>query len=185
MAGLVNTILDFARVEARRVQFQITPVPLLPLLADVQALAAPQFDAKGVASRLHLAPGAGAHDALNLLADPDKTRQILLNLFGNSVKFTNPGGQVTLEVVADLEQFTVRLTVRDTGHGVPAAELDRIFEPFVQIDRERTREDQQGVGLGLTISRDLARAMGGDVVVQSEVGVGSAFTLILPLVAAA
>jgi signal transduction histidine kinase len=107
-------------------------------------------------------------------------RQILLNLLTNALKFTDAGGRVALACETDAEAGTIRVRVTDTGRGIPSHQLDRIFDPFVQVDRHRTHESQQGVGLGLAISRDLARGMGGNLTVESTLGVGSTFTLTLP-----
>jgi len=107
-------------------------------------------------------------------------RQVLLNLVTNAVKFTEPGGQIAVE--CDADDANVRIIVRDTGRGIPEEHLTRIFDPFVQIDRDRTPASQQGVGLGLSISRDLAHGMGGSLTASSAVGVGSTFTLTLPRV---
>jgi len=111
--------------------------------------------------------------------DVEKVRQILLNLLANAVKFTETG-EVVLECRADATE--VRLSVRDTGRGIPADQLSRVFDPFVQVDRHLTPTSQQGVGLGLSISRDLALAMRGRLEASSAVGGGSEFTLILPRV---
>ena len=112
-----------------------------------------------------------------VVQDAGKLNQILSNLLGNAVKFTPPGGRVTLgcEAAGDV----VRVRVRDTGPGVPADQLARIFEPFVQLDPGLARA-HEGTGLGLAISRDLARGMGGDLTAESAPGAGSTFTLTLP-----
>jgi signal transduction histidine kinase len=113
-------------------------------------------------------------------ADPEKLQQILINLLTNALKYTAPGGQITLECrVAD---GVAMVSVRDTGRGIAADKLATIFDPFVQVDRS-LHTSESGVGLGLAISRELARAMGGDLAVESVVGSGSTFTLRLPLVA--
>ena len=111
-------------------------------------------------------------------ADREKLRQVLLNLLTNSVKFTAAGGRVSIACEADAS--AVRIVVADSGRGIPADQLTRIFEPFVQVDRHLTHESQQGVGLGLAISRDLVRGMGGSLTATSEVGRGSTFTATLP-----
>jgi signal transduction histidine kinase len=105
-------------------------------------------------------------------------RQIVLNLVSNAVKFTDAGGSIEVEAEGDAER--VRIHVRDSGRGIPAEMLESIFQPFVQLDRHRSSESQQGVGLGLAISRELAQAMGGELVAKSTPGVGSEFVLALP-----
>ena len=114
-----------------------------------------------------------------LTADSMRLKQILLNLLTNAIKFTHNGGSV--EVTAYSIAGIFQLRVKDTGVGVRLLDIDRVFEPFVQIDRHLTSDTQQGVGLGLPISRELARAMHGDLTLQSIEGVGSTFTLTLPI----
>jgi signal transduction histidine kinase len=113
-------------------------------------------------------------------ADAEKVRQILLNLVTNAIKFTEPGGRVSLACEHDRAARVIRVRVTDTGRGIAADQLERVFQPFVQVDRARIAASQQGVGLGLAISRDLARGMGGDLVAESTPGMGSTFTLTLP-----
>jgi signal transduction histidine kinase len=113
-------------------------------------------------------------------ADTERFQQILLNLITNAIKFTATGGSVKVTCRGDATMVHLRVT--DTGVGIGPADVDRVFEPFVQIDRHLTSATQQGVGLGLSISRELARAMHGDLTLQSIEGVGSAFTLTLPIV---
>ena len=110
-------------------------------------------------------------------ADAEKLQQVVLNLLTNAVKFTEPGGGIALGCTRGIG--TVAITVSDTGPGIAAGQLERIFEPFVQVDARLTRT-HQGVGLGLAISRELARGMGGELTVESTPGVGSRFTLRLP-----
>jgi signal transduction histidine kinase len=107
-------------------------------------------------------------------ADPEKLRQILINLLSNAIKFTDDGGEVRVECRAD--DAAVSIDVIDTGCGIPAEQLDVIFDPFVQVDR-RLNRPIEGTGLGLAISRELAHAMDGQLTVTSEVGAGSTFTL--------
>jgi signal transduction histidine kinase len=114
-------------------------------------------------------------------ADIDKTRQILVNLLANALKFTPAGGRITVEVVE--RDRRVAISVKDTGIGVPEDQLERIFEPFAQAKSALQAADA-GVGLGLAISRQLARAMDGDLTVKSGVNEGSTFTLTLPAAAA-
>jgi signal transduction histidine kinase len=134
-------------------------------------LIAPQVAARGLRYACTCEPGLVA------LADRDRVRQVLLNLLSNAVKFTDPGGRVELR--GESQGDAVALRVRDTGRGIPAGQLDAVFEPFVQIERHRTEAAQQGVGLGLAISREMARGMGADLAVESVAGEGSRFTLLL------
>ena len=172
LLSLINDILNFARIEAGQLAYQLEPVPVAALLADLEALVAPQVAQRGLA---YVSPD-GAEAAA--WADPEKTRQIVLNLVTNAIKFTEPGGTIT--VSCDTADGGMRVHVADTGRGIPPEQIGRIFDPFVQVDRHLTAESQQGVGLGLAISRDLARGMGGDLDVESAVGRGSTFTLRLP-----
>src|SRR6185436_11521097 len=112
-----------------------------------------------------------------VIADPDRVQQILLNLLTNAIKFTPDGGRVTITGTRRGDRAEVR--VDDTGIGIPDDKRDSIFEPFVQLGRSLS-SPQEGSGLGLAISRDLARAMHGDLRVESTVGSGSSFTLTLP-----
>jgi len=117
-----------------------------------------------------------------VLGDVTRLRQILLNLLSNAIKFTDAGGDVRLDCVCTDTMAAVRVV--DTGLGIPSEKLEAIFQPFVQVDQNFTRQGQ-GTGLGLAISRELARAMGGDITVESVLGQGAVFTLSLPLAVAA
>jgi signal transduction histidine kinase len=110
-------------------------------------------------------------------ADAEKMEQVLLNMISNAIKFTPAGGRIELHCRPD--GAVVRVAVRDTGIGIPPDRLAEIFDPFVQVDPDLTRQ-RQGAGLGLAISRELARAMGGELAVESVEGAGSTFTLTLP-----
>jgi len=114
---------------------------------------------------------------LALRADPEKVRQIILNLLSNAVKFTESGGTITLS--SKQSGNCIEIRVADTGPGIAAEKIDRIFDPFVQVDR-RLSQPVQGVGLGLAISQDLAHGMNGEITVESVVGKGTTFTLSLP-----
>jgi signal transduction histidine kinase len=127
--------------------------------------------------QLRLVPPAKG-SGLTVLADGDKMRQVLLNLLANALKFTPANGIISVDIEATDRDAVI--SVSDTGIGIPSDQLDRIFEPFVQAKRALHATDQ-GVGLGLAISRQLARAMNGDLTVKSTVGEGSTFTLKLPL----
>jgi signal transduction histidine kinase len=177
LLGLINDILNFAKLEAGRVDFHIVDASVLDLVGGVEALIAPQMHAKGirvVCERCE--PDIAAH------ADAEKVQQILLNILTNAQKFTPSGGRIAIACTATGDE--VSIVVSDTGRGIPADKLGSIFEPFVQVDRHLSSDtvphSQKGIGLGLAISRELARAMGGDIAARSDVGVGSAFTLTLP-----
>jgi PAS domain S-box-containing protein len=185
LMGLVTDVLNFARLDAGHLEYRLTDVELAPIVADLEPLIGPQLAGKGIAfEHDRCAPRRGTADAPGrahrVRADPERLRQILLNLLTNAVKFTEAGGRVALACETDDAAGVFRARVSDTGRGIPADQLERIFEPFVQVDRHRTPESQQGVGLGLAISRELARGMGGDLTVESTPGVGSTFTLTLP-----
>ncbi|MDB4950185.1 MAG: ATP-binding region ATPase domain protein [Gemmatimonadetes bacterium] len=169
---LINDVLNFAKIEAGQVRYEIAEVPVDATLSAVEPLVEPQLRAKG----LHYAYRRG-DPSVAACADRERVEQIVLNLLTNAVKFTGPGGRVSLEWEADDARVAVQ--VRDTGRGIPRDRQHAVFEPFVQVDPALTRSSE-GTGLGLSISRDLARAMGGDLTLCSEVGVGSTFTLTLP-----
>jgi signal transduction histidine kinase len=169
---LINDVLSVARFEAAR-PLHLISIAVNPVLAEVEGLCALQATAKGLT--LTVTP---SERELLVTADAERFQQILLNLITNAIKFCSAGG---IDVTCDGDASMVRVCVKDTGCGVCPADIDRVFEPFVQIDRHLTTEAQQGVGLGLSISRELARAMHGDLTVQSTEGVGSTFTLTLPI----
>ncbi len=172
LIGLINDLLNFSRIESGHVAFSVDDVVLSDAVREVTAIMAPQ-----VMARHLIDERTECMDDVVARADRAKVEQILLNLLSNALKYTEPGGRLTWScaVVGD----RVRLTIRDTGRGIPADRLEDIFEPFVQIGRAFARPGE-GAGLGLAISRDLARAMGGDLTVESAPNVGSAFTLDLP-----
>lgn len=171
LLGLVNDVLNYARVETGNVRYDVADVPFAAAVIAVEPLIAPQVAAKGLAFSL---AGCGV-TSLVARADPEKVRQVLLNLLSNAVKFTERGGLVTVECATADDRVVMRVT--DTGMGIPADQLERIFEPFVQVNARLTRS-HEGTGLGLAISRDLAHGMGGDLMVKSSPNVGSTFTLV-------
>jgi signal transduction histidine kinase/PAS domain-containing protein len=180
LMALVTDILNFTRVDAGHVEYRPADVELASVMGGLESLIGPQLAAKGIAFD-HDACASDTPDRPHVVrADPEKLRQILLNLLSNAVKFTESGGRVAIVCETDREANVIRVRVRDTGRGIPPDQLERIFEPFVQLDRHRTHESQQGIGLGLAISRELARGMGGDLTVASRPGAGSTFTLTLP-----
>ena len=172
LLSLINDILNFSRLEAGHVTYRIEPVFLATVLDNVVSMIAPQTAAKALEFHRGECPPFVA-----AMADAAKVEQVLLNLLSNAVKFTPRGGRVSLSCAWDGDRVT--LSVEDTGPGIPTERQDAIFEPFVQLDRT-LQSPRDGAGLGLAISRDLARGMGGELTVVSRVGVGSTFTLSLP-----
>ena len=179
LMSLITDVLNFARLESGQVEFREEAVAISTLVEDLDTLVGPQIAARGLTFSRDGCLRVGDGERHVVRADPEKLRQILLNLLTNAVKFTDAGGRLALACAHDREAGTVHISVTDTGRGIAPDQLGRIFEPFVQVDRHRTHVSQQGVGLGLAISRDLARAMGGDLTARSEVGRGSTFTVIL------
>ncbi|MGI8545764.1 MAG: ATP-binding protein [Gemmatimonadaceae bacterium] len=174
LLGLINDVLNFAKLGAGQVEYHTERVPLDAALRDAESMILPQMRSKGLEYSYE-----ACDTSLMALADRDKLQQIVLNLLSNAVKFTPEGGSVTVGCAADGDLVQVR--VHDTGIGIPAEKLVNIFEPFVQVERKLS-QPAAGVGLGLAISRDLAVGMGGDLRVEST-SAGSTFTLTLPITA--
>ncbi|MCA9660870.1 MAG: hybrid sensor histidine kinase/response regulator, partial [Myxococcales bacterium] len=168
---VISDILDLSKIEAEKVELELAEFPVLPLLERVVEATAPAAATNGNA--LHFSP---AGDLGVIRSDQLRLRQILLNLLGNAAKFTRDGA-ITLSAARAGER--VRFVVRDTGIGMTADDLGRIFDAFQQVDDSTTRRFG-GTGLGLTISQRLARLMGGEITVDSVLGEGSRFTLDLP-----
>jgi signal transduction histidine kinase len=173
LLSLINDILNFAKLEAGRVDYEIEPVSVPAVLASIEPLVMPQLREK----QLRYDDNRQDRDAV-VLADEEKVRQILLNLLSNAIKFTQAGGTIEVDVDVDRERDTVSISVSDSGVGIAQEKLAAIFEPFVQVGR-RLASTHEGTGLGLSISRNLARGMGGDLVAHSEIGRGARFTLAL------
>ena len=169
LLALINDVLNFARLEAGRLEFALTQVPVHELLATMDALVMPQVLARSL--KYEYVP---ADPALTVYADREKAQQIVLNLLANAIKYTASGGNIRL--ITDDDADSVFIHVRDTGRGIAPDKIEQIFAPFVRIDTGYTRTTE-GTGLGLAISRDLARAMGGDLTATSKLGEGSTFTL--------
>jgi signal transduction histidine kinase len=172
LLGIINDILNFTRLEATEMKFEIIDVPLKAMLTDLDGVVSSLASAKALKYKC-----ATPRATVFVRADPDKLRQILINLLSNAVKFT-PSGRI--KIACAVQGETACISVEDSGPGIPPDKLDAVFEPFVQLDRGLTRTTE-GTGLGLAISRALARGMGGDITLKSEVGVGSVFTVTIPL----
>jgi signal transduction histidine kinase/DNA-binding response OmpR family regulator len=178
---IIDDILDFSKIEAGRLELEAIPFSLTALITTTLEAFRPQVIAKGLT--LDAETDADSQDAL--IGDPTRVRQILSNLLSNAIKFTEHGGVRVQVSTTPLGEANTRATVAvaDTGVGLTAEQLARLFEPFVQADSSITREFG-GTGLGLSIVRRLAQIMGGDVTVESTPGAGSIFTVTLTLRAA-
>lgn len=172
---LIDQVLSLARIEAGREDVILEKVDVVAVVEEVAGMVDPLAARRGL--RLAIDTPRGAPP---VLTDAGKLRQILLNLIGNAIKFTDAG---RVDVLVALDRDELRVDVADTGRGIDADDFERIFNAFEQVDQSITRR-VEGTGLGLPVSRELARLLGGDVTVQSEVGRGSTFTLTLPLHAA-
>jgi PAS domain S-box-containing protein len=176
---MMNDILEFARLDSGHVQLQPSSVPVADAISRAESLVRVQVRDAGLTLITRECDVGAA-----VMADPNRLQQILLNLLTNAVKFTPAGGQI--DVSCDCTEDRVRINVRDSGIGIAADQLQRIFSPFVQLETVSADGTSfRGVGLGLAISRDLARAMDGDVTAQSTPGQGSVFTIDLPAAAVA
>nr|WP_245165635.1 ATP-binding protein [Stappia sp. 28M-7] len=184
---LINEVLDLSRIEAGRLDLAPEEIALAPLAESVVELLSPRAQSKGLEIGCYIAPDMPAR----LVADPTRLRQILFNLAGNGLKFTETGGvEICIEPIAETGEDTPEgpsrrfaITVRDTGIGFAPEEAERLFEEFEQVDHGPARRFD-GAGLGLAISRRLARLMGGDVIACSAPGEGATFRVELPLRAA-
>ncbi|NTU79720.1 MAG: PAS domain S-box protein [Chloroflexales bacterium] len=173
LLNLINDILDLSKIEADRLEITLQPVLVSEICEASLRMVREQALQKQLSVALAMAPAARV-----VRADPRRLKQILLNLFSNAVKFTPSGGQIGLEVAADVAARLVRFTVWDTGIGIAPEQISRLFQPFVQLDSDLSRQ-YSGTGLGLALVRRLADLHGGSVSVQSEPGRGSQFTLTL------
>ena len=170
---LISQVLDLAKIDSGHLQYQSHDVIMQQVISHVVSMVQP------LATKQSLTLTAGAcSDGAIATGDSDKIVQILVNLIGNAIKFTLPGGSIDIECVVSGNVVVVRIL--DTGRGIDAVRLDGIFEPFAQVHLSLTGPDA-GIGLGLSIILQLARGMGGDISVISTPGEGSCFTLTLPL----
>ena len=177
MHRLVKDLLQLARVSSRDYQQQVNRIPtaIQPIAEKVIRHLAPQLENKSLTAELHIEP-----KELSIYANSDWLNQILVNLIENSVKFTPPGGKIF--VTGRQEKANAIIRVHDTGIGIPAEDLPFIFDRFYRADRARTRA-AGGTGLGLAIVKYMIEALGGKIEVQSNVGIGSTFTITFPIAA--
>jgi signal transduction histidine kinase len=172
LLGIINDILQFAKLEVGQLEIKLEDFPVDAALSVAEELVNPQLESRQLAYEY-----VHGDESVSIRADRDRFQQIVLNLLSNAIKFTPEKG--TISVRWRLSGNTVVIDVADTGIGIDAAQLERIFDPFVQVHSGTTRTSE-GVGLGLAISRDMARQMGGEIVVRSRFGEGSTFSLVLP-----
>jgi signal transduction histidine kinase len=172
LLGLIDSLLDFARIESGKMEIKVDPVKIDALVQEAAAIVEPMLSANSVRIIQDIPP-----DIALVHTDREKLRQIILNLLGNAVKFTDRG---EIRVSACQQNGDFSLAVADTGIGIDQADMNRIFEEF---DRGRlsSAAGYRGTGLGLAIVKRLVDVLGGSIVVESEVGKGSTFTLKLPV----
>ncbi len=171
---LINDILDLSKIEAGKLDFQIGPVSIKEVCKDSLEFV------KQAANKKQLTVSSNYNIAITLLqTDERRLKQILVNLLINAAKFTPEGGEIGLEVVSDATNKMIQFTVWDTGIGIAPEDMDRLFQPFVQLDSRLARQ-YEGTGLGLAIVQRMAQIQGGNVSVESTVGQGSRFTVSLP-----
>ncbi len=172
LLSIINDILDFSKMEAGKFEMVAVSFSLRDCVADTMGVLSAQADAKGLELAYHIP--ADIPDTL--VGDPGRLRQILLNLIGNGIKFTD-SGEVVLRVELESEgekEPVLHFTVSDTGIGIPPNKHDKIFSPFEQVDNSSTRQ-HYGTGLGLAIASQLVEMMGGRIWMESEMGRGSRF----------
>jgi PAS domain S-box-containing protein len=176
LLALIEDLLDYSKIEAGRFELEPQAVSIREIADSIVELLAARAYGKGIGIGCHVQPDV----PVTISADPGRLRQVLLNLIGNAIKFTDSGG-VLVEVASSgtEAQRTIRFTVTDTGPGMEKRDLDRIFEEFEQADNTSTRE-HGGAGLGLAISKRIVTSMGGTIGVESESGVGSKFHFEIP-----
>jgi signal transduction histidine kinase len=172
LLALIEDVLGFAQVEAGRIAFSLQPVAVHDAFAGIESIVSHEASKKEINIEV-----ANVDPSFIVRADPNKLRQILLNLITNAIKFTESGG--TIRVTAERVDNGIRLQVADTGIGIAAEDLPRVFDPFFQVDQGGTRK-YPGVGLGLSIVRDAVLAMNGETGIESEQGKGTTVTITLP-----
>ena len=178
LMNLINDILDLSKVEAAQLELEQTGFSLSDLLDKIREMLSVRAEEKGLSLVFEIAPDVPD----NLIGDPNRLRQVLLNLIGNAIKFTE-SGEVSLHVTPDAglpAPGALRFTITDTGIGIPVEKLGAVFERFTQADSSTTRK-YGGSGLGLTISKRLVELMGGRIWVESSVGGGSVFSFTVRL----
>jgi len=174
LLGIINDLLDLAKIEAGKMELHLAEVNMREMCRNLIDFMRPLADKKSLQLTTSI-----SEDAASIHSDPGRIQQVLYNLLSNAVKFTPDGGVVELSL-ANSGESSVLVSVRDTGIGIPEAELATVFEKFRQLDDSMTRE-HSGTGLGLAISKELVTILGGTISATSEVGKGSVFSVTLPI----
>jgi signal transduction histidine kinase len=172
LLALIEDVLSFAQTEAGRLSFSLQPVQVASTLDSVKSIVAAEAARKQISLRV-----AECDPEVKVKADADKLRQVLLNLITNAMKFTSAGGEIAVAALPD--HHSVRIAVQDSGIGISPEHIDKVFDPFFQVDQGGTRR-YPGVGLGLSIVRDAVIAMGGQVGIESKLGQGTIAYITLP-----
>ncbi len=175
LLGLINDILDVSKIEAEKFDLHLEEVGVHEACQSSLALIKEMANKKSIAIEYTISPAD-----CRIFADPRRLKQILINLLNNSAKFTPEHGKIKLEVQANAVEKSIRFSVKDSGIGISPEDLMKIFKPFVQVDSRLSRQFE-GTGLGLTLAKKLVEMHGGNIEVQSEVGVGTCFSFVLPL----
>lgn len=175
MIRLVTDLLHLSRLDSKQATLRKQPTDIVEMLEDVVDRFSFQFRKRGIVARVEVDGDIG-----NVVIDRDQIDQLLDNLVSNAVKYTPDGGEVTLSASLSESRRMVNLTVQDTGMGIPKKDLERIFERFYRVDKARSR-NMGGTGLGLSIAREIVRAHGGDIQIESEWNVGTQVTFSLPM----
>jgi signal transduction histidine kinase len=173
LLSLIDNVLGYLKLENGRVSYDVAEIDVADIIDAVEELTRPLIDAKHIRYERRC-----ERQGMLVRADRAKLQQIVLNLISNAIKFTDSGGSLIVD--CDHDDAGLRIRVVDSGWGIPSDRLEYVFEPFTQMDSTRARSSG-GTGLGLTISRDFARGMGGELSVDSEPGRGSVFTIALPV----
>ena len=174
LVGLINDLLDIARIESGRQEMKYGPFKIKNIIDNVADLLTPQMTTKGVKLQLRMAPTIES-----IYIDASHAERVFINLLSNAIKFTPKDGTITVSVSPTLENDYAVFSIADTGIGIPASELQKLFSEFYRVDNE-INQNVKGTGLGLVLAKNIVQAHRGKIWVQSQVGVGTTFNFTLP-----
>ena len=174
LVSLINDLLDIARIESGRQEMKFAAYKIKTIVDNVADLLTPQITAKGITLHLRL-----AQEIKEIYVDASHAERVLINLLSNAIKFTPQNGTITLAVAATLESGYAVFSVSDTGIGIPASELQKLFSEFFRVDNE-INQNVKGTGLGLVLAKNIVQAHRGKIWVQSQVKTGTTFYFTLP-----